>query len=149
MLFAIRGSSKKRIITAAIFTLFILVTLFGAFVLKSIYTSIMGVSALILAFWPLTDAFDRIVVTNIRIKYSNFSKMTARTEDIPLDRLASCTEEVDSSKIKLLFLIDDSKELHSIRYLLFDKADENAVMLKQLPCPKQDDLRQILAKNYK
>ena len=100
-----------------------------------------------MSFWPLTDAYDRIEVTNMRIKYSDFRKMSAKTEDIPLDSLASCTEVMDTAKIELLFVIDDAKTLQSVRCLRFDKADENAVLLTQLPCPKHDELKQILAMN--
>lgn len=149
LLFTIRGSVKKRIVTAAIFAFFIFVSLGGIFVLKSINLLIMGVGAMIMSFWPLTDAYDRIEVTNLRIKYSEFSKKTAKTEDIPLDRLASCSEVTDKSKIELLFLIDDTKTLQSIRSLQFNKTDENVMMLTQLPCPRQEDLRQILELNFK
>lgn len=142
--FIIRGSKKKRTVTAAIFTLFILVSLVGICVLKNIYISVMGAGALILSFWPLTDAYEYIEVTNMRIKRSKFSKITAKTKDIPLDRLATCTEAEDGSKIRLLFLIDDKKAFSSIGCLQFDKADENAMLLAQLPCPKQEELRQII-----
>lgn len=142
--FIIRGSKKKRTVTAAIFTLFILVSLVGIFVLKNIYISVMGAGALILSFWPLTDAYEYIEVTNMRIKRSKFSKITAKTKDIPLDRLAACTEAEDGSKIRLLFLIDDKNTFSSIGCLQFDKADENAMLLAQLPCPKQEELRQII-----
>ena len=149
VLFSIRGSVKKRTVTAAIFILFILVSLAGAFVLKSIYISLLGVSALILSFWPLTDAYVRIEVTDKRIKYSKFSKITAKTEDVPLNRLASCAESKDKSKIVLLYLSDDSKTPQSVRCLQFNMADENATLLTQLPCPKQEDLEQIHALNYR
>ena len=149
LLFTIRGSVKKRIVTAAIFAFFIFVSLGGIFVLKSINLLIMGVGAMIMSFWPLTDAYDRIEVTNLRIKYSEFSKKTAKTEDIPLDRLASCSEVTGKSKIELLFLIDDTKSLQSIRSLQFNKTDENVMMLTQLPCPRQEDLKQILELNFK
>ena len=142
--FIIRGSKKKRTVTAAIFTLFILVSLVGIFVLKNIYISVMGAGALILSFWPLTDAYEYIEVTNMRIKRSKFSKITAKTKDIPLDRLAACTEAEDGSKIRLLFVIDDKNTFSSIGCLQFDKADENAMLLAQLPCPKQEELRQII-----
>ena len=147
MLFTIRGSVKKRIITAAIFTLFILVSLAGIFVLKSIWITVLGLGALAMSVWPFTDAYERIEVTNMRIKRSKFSKMTAKTEDLPLDRLAACTEVEDGSKIRLLFLTDDEKAFSSIGCMQFDKADENVVLLTQLPCPKREELRQILAQN--
>lgn len=147
VLFAIRGSVKKRIVTAAIFALFILVSLAGIFILKDIWIAVGGAGALLMSFWPLTDAYGRIEVTNMRIKYSDFSKMTAKTEDIPLDKLASCTEIMDKSKIELLFVIDDAKSFQSVRCLRFDKADENAVLLTQLPCPRREELREILALN--
>lgn len=147
VLFAIRGSVKKRIVTAAIFTLFILVSLAGIFILKNIWITVVGAGALLMSFWPLTDAYDRIEVTNMRIKYSDFSKMTAKTEDIPLDSLASCREVMDKAKIELLFVIDDAKSFQSVRCLRFDKADENAVLLTQLPCPRREELREILALN--
>ena len=149
LLFAIRGSVKKRLVTAAIFGFFLLVTLSGVFVFKSITLSIFGIGALILSFWPLTDMYDRIEVTNYQLKCSNFSKMTAKTEDAPLDRLALCSETADKSKVELLFVIDDSKTIQSIRCLRFDKADENVLKLTQLPCPKQEDLKQILESVHK
>lgn len=83
----------------------------------------------------------------MRIKYSDFRKMTAKTEDIPLDSLASCTEVMDKSKIELLFVVDDKKTFQSVRYLQFDKTDENAVLLTHLPCPRREELREILALN--
>lgn len=95
-------------------------------------------------FWPLKDAYEYIEVTNMRIKRSTFSKITAKTKDIPLDRLAAYTEAENGSKIRLLFLIDDKKAFSSIRYLQFDKADENVMLLTQLPFPKQEEFRQIL-----
>lgn len=147
VLFAIRGSVKKRIVTAAIFALFILVSLAGIFILKDIWIAVGGAGALLMSFWPLTDAYGRIEVTNMRIKYSDFSKMTAKTEDIPLDSLASCREVMDKAKIELLFVIDDAKSFQSVRCLRFDKADENAVLLTQLPCPRREELREILALN--
>ena len=147
VLFAIRGSVKKRIVTAAIFALFILVSLAGIFILKNIWITVVGAGALLMSFWPLTDAYGRIEVTNMRIKYSDFSKMTAKSEDIPLNMLASCTEIMDKSKIELLFVIDDAKSFQSVRCLRFDKADENAVLLTQLPCPRREELREILALN--
>ncbi len=149
LLFTIRGSRKKRFITAAIFSFFLLLSLAGAFVFKSISISILGIGALDLSFWPLTDAYGRIEVTNLRIKYSDFSKKTAKTEDIPLDSLASCSEVMNESKIELLFLIDNSKTVSSIRRLQFSKTDENAVLLTQLPCPRQGDLKQILESDYR
>ena len=147
VLFAIRGSVKKRIVTAAIFALFILVSLAGIFIFKNIWITVGGAGALLMSFWPLTDAYGRIEVTNMRIKYSDFSKMTAKTEDIPLDSLASCREVMDKAKIELLFVIDDAKSFQSVRCLRFDKADENAVLLTQLPCPRREELREILALN--
>ena len=147
VLFAIRGSVKKRKVTAAIFALFILVSLAGIFILKDIWIAVGGAGALLMSFWPLTDAYGRIEVTNMRIKYSDFSKMTAKTEDIPLDSLASCREVMDKAKIELLFVIDDAKSFQSVRCLRFDKADENAVLLTQLPCPRREELREILALN--
>jgi hypothetical protein len=149
LLFTIRGSVKRRILTAAVFGFFTLITLTGAFVLKSVTVTVLGVGAMIMSFWPLTDAYNGIEVTNLRIRYSEFSKFTAKTEDVPLDRLALCSETSDGSKIELLFLIDDSKTPQSIRCLKFDKADENAILLTQLPCAKQEDLKQILETNYK
>ena len=147
VLFAIRGSVKKRIVTAAIFALFILVSLAGIFILKHIWITVVGAGALLMSFWPLTDAYGRIEVTNMRIKYSDFSKMTAKTEDIPLDKLASCTEMMDKSKIGLLFVVDDKKTFQSVRCLQFDKSDENVMLLTHLPCPRQEELREILALN--
>ena len=144
VLFAIRGSVKKRKVTAAIFALFILVSLAGLFILKNIWITVGGAGALLMSFWPLTDAYEYIEVTNMRIKRSKFSKITAKTKDIPLDRLAACTEAEDGSKIRLLFLIDDKNTFSSIGCLQFDKADENAMLLAQLPCPKQEELRQII-----
>ena len=99
LLFAIRGSLKKRIITAAVFAFFILVTFWGIFVLRSITVSMLGIGAMILSFWPLTDAYIPVEVTNLRIKYSEFSKRTAKTEDVPLDSLASCSETKDKRNI--------------------------------------------------
>lgn len=149
LLFTIRGSKKRRIVTAAVFGLFILITLTGAFILKSASATVMGLGAMIMSFWPLTDAYDGIEVTNLRIRYSDFSKFTAKTEDVPLDRLALCSENSDGSKIELLFLIDDSKTPQSVRCLIFHKTDENAILLTQLPCAKQEDLKQILDFKYK
>ena len=148
LLFAIRGSLKKRIITAAVFAFFILVTFWGIFVLRSITVSMLGIGAMILSFWPLTDAYIPVEVTNLRIKYSEFSKRTAKTEDVPLDTLALCSETKDKRNIELLFVIDDSKTVQSIRCLTFSKADENAMLLTQLPCPRQEDLKQILESRY-
>lgn len=148
-LFAVRAGAKRRIVTALIFVFFTLVTLAGIFLLKSVYISVMGFGAMILAFWPFADAFDRIEVTDKRIKYSAFSKMTAKAEDIPLDELASCTEIMDGSVIELLFVVDGSLTLQSIRRLQFSTADENAILLTQLPCPKYEELRQILALNHR
>ena len=148
LLFAIRGSVKKRIVTAAVFAFFILVTFWGIFVLRSITVSMLGIGAMILSFWPLTDAYIPVEVTNLRIKYSEFSKRTAKTEDVPLDSLASCSETKDKRNIELLFVIDDSKTVQSIRCLTFSKADENAMLLTQLPCPRQEDLKQILESRY-
>ena len=148
LLFAIRGSLKKRIITAAVFAFFILVTFWGIFVLRSITVSMLGIGAMILSFWPLTDAYIPVEVTNLRIKYSEFSKRTAKTEDVPLDTLASCSGTKDKRNIELLFVIDDSKTVQSIRCLTFSKADENAMLLTQLPCPRQEDLKQILESRY-
>ena len=145
--FAIRGSVKKRIVTAAVFALFILVSLAGIFVLKSIWITVLGLGALAMSVWPFTDAYERIEVTNMRIKRSKFSKMTAKTEDLPLDRLASCTEVPGESEIELLFVIDDENTFQSVRCLRFDKADENAMRLTQLPCPKREELKRILALN--
>lgn len=147
VLFAIRGSVKKRIVTAAVFALFVLVSLAGMFVFKNKWVSAMGAGALLMAFWPLTDAYERIEVTNMRIKRSKFSKMTAKTEDLPLDRLASCTEVPGESEIELLFVIDDENTFQSVRCLRFDKADENAMRLTQLPCPEREELKRILALN--
>ena len=109
----------------------------------------IGAAALSLAFWPLSDAYERIEVTNIRIKRSDFAKKASKAEDIMLDQLASCRETKDGSGIELLFLIDDLKTIQSIGCQRFNKADENAMMLTQLPCPKQEDLRQILNAYYK
>ena len=148
LLFAIRGSVKKRIVTAAVFAFFILVTFWGIFVLRSITVSMLGIGAMILSFWPLTDAYVPVEVTNLRIKYSEFSKRTAKTEDIPLGTLASCSGTKDKRNIELLFVIDDSKTVQSIRCLTFSKADENAMLLTQLPCPRQEDLKQILESRY-
>ena len=148
LLFAIRGSLKKRIITAAVFAFFILVTFWGIFVLRSITVSMLGIGAMILSFWPLTDAYIPVEVTNLRIKYSEFSKRTAKTEDVPLDTLASCSGTKDKRNIELLFVIDDSKTVQSIRCLTFSKADENAMLLTQLPCPRQEDLKEILESRY-
>lgn len=147
VLFAIRGSVKKRIVTAAVFALFVLLGLAGVFVFKNIWVSIMGAGALLIAFWPLTDAYGRIEVTNMRIKFSEFSKKTAKAEDLPLDRLASCTEVPGKSEIELLFVVDDENTFQSVRCLWFDKADENAMRLTQLPCPKREELKRILALN--
>ena len=144
VLFTLRGSVKKRLVTAAVFGLFLLMTLAGALILKSVNATVMGAGALILSFWPLADAFDRIAVSNLRIRYSKFSKFTAKTEDVPLDRLALCSETSDGKKIEMLFLTDDSKTPQSVRCLIFDKADENALLLTRLPCPKQEDLKHIL-----
>ena len=108
----------------------------------------LGIGAMILSFWPLTDAYIPVEVTNLRIKYSEFSKRTAKTEDVPLDSLASCSETKDKRNIELLFVIDDSKTVQSIRCLTFSKADENAMLLTQLPCPRQEDLKQILESRY-
>ena len=149
LLFAIRGSVKKRIVTAAVFAFFILVTFWGIFVLRSITVSMLGIGAMILSFWPLTDAHIPVEVTNLRIKYSEFSKRTAKTEDVPLGTLALCSETRDQSHIELLFVIGDSKTEQSIRCLTFNKADENAMLLTQLPCPRQEDLKQILESRYK
>ena len=149
LLFAIRGSLKKRIITAAVFAFFILVTFWGIFVLRSITVSMLGIGAMILSFWPLTDAYVPVEVTNLRIKYSEFSKRTAKNEDVPLGTLALCSETRDQSHIELLFVIGDSKTEQSIRCLTFNKADENAMLLTQLPCPRQEDLKQILESRYK
>ena len=77
VLFTLRGSVKKRLVTAAVFGLFLLMTLAGALILKSVNVTVMGAGALILSFWPLADAFDRIAVSNLRIRYSKFSKFTA------------------------------------------------------------------------
>ena len=148
LLFAIRGSVKKRIITAAVFAFSILVTLGGIFVLRSITVSILGIGAMDLSFWPLTDAYVPVEVTNLRIKYSEFSKKTAKTEDVPLGTLASCSETRDQSHIELLFVIGDSEAVQSIRCLTFSKADENAMLLTQLPCPRQEELKQILESRY-
>ena len=148
LLFAIRGSVKKRTVTAAVFAFFILVTLWGIFILRSGTVSMLGIGAMILSFWPLTDAYVPVEVTNLRIKYSEFSKMTAKTEDLPLDTLASFSETKDKRNIELLFVIDDSKTVQSIRCLTFSKADENAMLLTQLPCPRQEDLKQILESRY-
>ena len=60
------------------------------------------------------ELLENIEVTNLRMKRSKFSKMTAKTEDVPLDRLAACTEVEDGSKIRLLFLTDDEKAFSSI-----------------------------------
>ena len=149
VLFTIRGSANKRVITAALFVFFILVLFAGIFILKNIFVSVLGAGALIMSFWPLTDAYERMEVTNIRIKRSGFSKKTAKAQDVHLDRLASCRETKDGSGIELLFLIDDLKTIQSIGSQRFNKADENAMMLTQLPCPKQEDLRQILNAYYK
>lgn len=97
-----------------------------------------------MAFWPLSDAYGRIEVTNFRIRYSNFAKITAKAEDVPLGKLALCRELVNAPKIELLFLVDDSKTLQSIRHIVFNKTDKNAMLLMQLPCPKQKDLEYIL-----
>ena len=148
LLFAIRGSVKKRIVTAAVFAFFILVTFWGIFVLRSITVSMLGIGAMILSFWPLTDAYVPVEVTNLRIKYSEFSKRTAKNEDVPLGTLALCSETRDQSHIELLFVIGDSKTEQSIRCLTFNKADENAMLLTQLPCPRQEDLKQILESRY-
>ncbi|MBQ2311430.1 MAG: hypothetical protein II185_02615, partial [Firmicutes bacterium] len=134
VLFTIRGSANKRVITAAIFALFILVIIAGILVFKSLFVSLIGAAALSLAFWPLSDAYERIEVTNIRIKRSDFAKKTSKAEDIMLDQLASCRETKDGSGIELLFLIDDLKTIQSIGCQRFNKADENAMMLTQLPC---------------
>ena len=148
LLFAIRGSVKKRIVTAAVFAFFILVTFWGIFVLRSITVSMLGIGAMILSFWPLTDAYIPVEVTNLRIKYSEFSKRTAKTEDVPLDTLASCSGTKDKRNIELLFVIGDSEAVQSIRCLTFSKADENVMLLTQLPCPRQEDLKQILESRY-
>ena len=148
LLFAIRGSVKKRIVTAAVFAFFILVTFWGIFVLRSITVSMLGIGAMILSFWPLTDAYVPVEVTNLRIKYSEFSKRTAKTEDIPLGTLASCSGTKDKRNIELLFVIGDSEAVQSIRCLTFSKADENVMLLTQLPCPRQEDLKQILESRY-
>lgn len=142
--FIIRGSKKRRIVTTVLFTLSILESLVGIFVLKNIYISVKWAGTLIILFWPLKDAYNYIEVTNMRIKHSTFSKITEKTKDIPLDRLAAYTEAENGSKIRLLFLIDDKKAFSSIRYLQFDKADENVMLLTQLPFPKQEEFRQIL-----
>ncbi|MBO4862654.1 MAG: hypothetical protein J5535_07145 [Firmicutes bacterium] len=51
---------KKRLITAAIFAFFILVSLAGILVLKILYVAVIGLAALIMTFWPLSDACDSI-----------------------------------------------------------------------------------------
>ena len=147
--FTIRASAKKRMITTAIFTLIILVIIAGIFFFKNLYIPFIGAAALILVFWPLADAYERIEVTNMRIKRSEFIKKTSKFVDIPLDRLALCRETSDGSEIELLFFIDDLKTSHSLRCLRLNKADENAILLKQLPCPMQADLEQFLAANRK
>ncbi len=149
VLFTIRSSAKKRMITSAIFAMFILVIIAGILVFNSLFVSLIGAAALSLAFWPLSDAYERIEVTNIRIKRSDFAKKTSKAEDIMLDQLASCRETKDGSEIELLFLIEDLKTIKSIGCQRFNKADENAMMLTQLPCPKQEDLRPILNAYYK
>ena len=149
VLFTIRGNAKKRVITAAVFVLFVVVTILGLFVLKRVFTTVLGFGALLLSFWPLADAYERIEVTNMRIKRSGFSKKTAKTTDVPLDRLAACRETKDGTGIELLFLADDSKTLQSVMCLRFRKAEENALRLLELPCPKQEDLEQILDAYYK
>ena len=102
-----------------------------------------------MSFWKLTDAYGRIEVTNIRIKYPNFAKTTAKAEDIPLDRLALCRKLKNKPVIELLFLIDDAKTLQSIRGIYFSDTDENVMLLGQLPYPKQKELEQILEHNRK
>lgn len=109
----------------------------------------LGIGAMILSFWPLTDAYIPVEVTNLRIKYSEFSKKTAKTEDVALGTLAACSETKDKRNIELLFVIDDSEAVQSIRSLTFSKADENAMLLTQLPCPRQEDLQRILESRYK
>ena len=138
-LFTIRGSLKKRIVTTAIFAFFMLM-IFAGIYLRNIYIFVMGISASLMSFWPFTDAYERIEVTNLRIKRSEFSKKTAKTMDIPLDSLAFCTETEDGSKIELLFLLDDPAASQSVQILMFDKNDENATLLMQLPCPKRKEL---------
>ena len=149
LLFTIRQRAKKRMITAAIFSLFVLVTLAGILVVKNLFMSVIGAAALIMAFWPLADAYERMEVTNMRIKRSEFSKKTSKTTDIPLDRLAACRETSDGSEIELLFFIGDSITWQSLRCLRFNKADENAMLLTQLPCPMQEDLERVLAERHK
>ena len=107
----------------------------------------MGISASLMSFWPFTDAYERIEVTNLRIKRSEFSKKTAKTMDIPLDSLAFCTETEDGSKIELLFLLDDPAALQSVQILMFDRSDENATLLMQLPCPKRKELEKRINQN--
>ena len=87
VLFTIRSSAKKRMITSAIFALFILVIIAGILVFKNLFVSLIGAASLTLAFWPLSDAYERIEVTNIRIKRSDFAKKTSKAEDIMLDQL--------------------------------------------------------------
>jgi hypothetical protein len=149
LLFTIRASAKKRMITSAIFALFILVTLAGILVVKNLFMSVVGAAALIMAFWPLADAYDPMEVTNMRIKRSEFSKKTSKVTDIWLDRLAACRETEDGSEIELLFFIDDAKTWQSVRCLRLNKAGENVMLLTQLPCPMQEDLEQVLAANRK
>ena len=149
VLFTIRGSANKRVITAAIFALFILVIIAGILVFKSLFVSLIGAAALSLAFWPLSDAYERIEVTNIRIKRSDFAKKTSKAEDIMLDQLALCRETEDGSGIELLFFIDDSGTTQSLRCLRLNKTGENVMLLKQLPCPRQEQYEQILNAYYK
>lgn len=144
VLFIIHESTKKRIVTTVVFATLVLICLAGIFIFKNIDMSIAAGGGLIMAFWPLSDAYGRIEVTNFRIRYSNFAKITAKAEDVPLDKLALCRELVNAPKIELLFLVDDSKTLQSIRHIVFNKADKNAKLLMQLPCPKQKDLEYIL-----
>ena len=138
-LFVIRGNLKKRIVAAAIFAFFMLM-IFAGIYLRNIYIFVMGIGASLMSFWPFTDAYERIEVTNLRIKRSEFSKKTAKTMDIPLDSLAFCTETEDGSKIELLFLLDDPAALQSVQILMFDRNDENATLRMQLPCPKRKEL---------
>ncbi|MBO4862651.1 MAG: hypothetical protein J5535_07130 [Firmicutes bacterium] len=149
LLFTVRASAKKRMITSAIFALFILVTLAGILVVKNVFMSVIGAAALIMAFWPLADAYDAMEVTNMRIKRSEFSKKTSKVTDIQLDRLAACRETEDGSEIELLFFIDDSITWQSVRCLRLNKAGENVMLLTKLPCPMKEDLEHILAERHR
>ena len=155
-LFTICGSWKRKIVTTVIFISFVIASLAAMFVAKDLWLLIGGIGGMLITFWPMSDAYEHIEITNMRIIRSKFSKITAKTSDISLNDLAECRMSEDGKRIEMIFLLgrqqgdstlqdDDSYVTYKIGNFFFNKTDKNALRVLELPCPKKNEWEQVVA----